>query len=228
MRECLVDIIRCAVVQRRLRDTADVDAVKVHAQAYFRRAHEEVSEKEFLLRDSHVILSLKTAPAFRMLGALEIYVASTSSVLHYSTQRASLRHSVPREQHVDHLRGDDYVKFLSTCPVVPCPWQPSPPLYSAGGIGAPRPVRSAGSLALATRHGLDLAHAHQVRVQVVPGQGHCFSPQATMDPRLLALLHHPIMGLPHGHAHRSFRGARRAGSWRRLSQDPALVRKWWR
>lgn len=33
-------------------------------------------------RDWHVILSLNTAPAFKMLGALEIYVASTGTELY--------------------------------------------------------------------------------------------------------------------------------------------------
>jgi WD40 repeat protein len=31
------------------------------------------------------------------------------------------------------------------------------------------------------------------------------------------------MGLPHGNPHRPLRRARRAGSWRRLPQDPAIV-----
>jgi len=33
-------------------------------------------------RSLHVILSLNTAPAFKMLGALEIYVASTGTELY--------------------------------------------------------------------------------------------------------------------------------------------------
>lgn len=69
------------------------------------------------------------------------------------------------------------------------------------------------------RHNVD-----QVRDEEQSGEGAELPPAAAMDSRELAQRDHSAVGLPHGHAHRPLRRARRARAGRSFPQVAAAVR----
>ena len=69
-----------------------------------------------------------------------------------------------------------------------------------------------------------LASPERLADQVKPRERAVLPPEAAMDPRLPAQRRDPAVGLPHGHAHRSVRRARRTRPRRVLPQVAAPLR----